>query len=261
VASDLADLDGDGDLDWILSSFGAGLWRIYVNDGAGHFTFDQDISAPSNPSCAVPLDFDNDGDIDLALSDEISDVVVLMQNTSGPSPICPPAPASCREPIESGKASLTLKDRTPDSGDQIVWKWVKGPVTPKADYGDPLTSDEFALCIYDAGLLLTSASAPAGGACSGKPCWTDKPTNLTYRNRVGSTSGTQSVKLKEGLVDGKASIAVKAKGVKVVMPDLGAITGPVTVQLHRSGGGPCFGATYSAPFQKSDATQLKDKSD
>jgi hypothetical protein len=77
VASDLADLDGDGDLDWILSSFGAGLWRIYVNDGAGHFTFDQDISAPSNPSCAVPLDFDNDGDIDLALSDEISDVVVL----------------------------------------------------------------------------------------------------------------------------------------------------------------------------------------
>lgn len=261
VASDLADLDGDGDLDWILSSFGAGLWRIYVNDGAGHFTFDQDISAPSNPSCAVPLDFDNDGDIDLAMSDEIADVVVLMQNTSGPSPICPPAPASCREPIESGKASLTLKDRTPDSGDQIVWKWIKGPVTPKADYGDPLTSDEFALCIYDAGLLLTSASAPAGGACSGKPCWTDKPTNLTYRNRVGSTSGTQSVKLKEGLVDGKASIAVKAKGMKVVMPDLGAITGPVTVQLHRSGGGPCFGATYSAPFQKSDATQLKDKSD
>ena len=110
-------------------------------------------------------------------------------------------------------------------------------------------------------MLLTSASAPAGGACSGKPCWTDKPTNLTYKNRVGSTNGTQSVKLKEGLVDGKASIAVKAKGVKVVMPDLGAITGPVTVQLHRSGGGPCFGATYSAPFQKSDATQLKDKSD
>jgi hypothetical protein len=85
----------------------------------------------------------------------------------------------------SGKASLTLKDRTPDSGDQIVWKWVKGPVTPKADYGDPLTSDEFALCIYDVGLLLTSASAPAGGVCSGKPCWTDKPTNLTYRNCIG----------------------------------------------------------------------------
>jgi hypothetical protein len=110
-------------------------------------------------------------------------------------------------------------------------------------------------------VLLTSASAPAGGACSGKPCWTDKPTSLTYENRVGSTSGTQSVKLKEGLVDGKASIAVKAKGVKVVMPNLGSITGPVTVQLHRSGGGACFGATYSAPFQKSDATQLKDKSD
>ena len=48
-ASDLADLDGDGDLDWVLSSFGAGLWRIYVNDGAGHFTFDQDISRTVEP--------------------------------------------------------------------------------------------------------------------------------------------------------------------------------------------------------------------
>jgi hypothetical protein len=260
-ASDLADLDGDGDLDWILSSFGAGIWRIYVNDGAGHFTFDQDITAPSSPSCAVPLDFDNDGDIDLALSDEIADVVLLMQNSSGPSPLCPPAPASCREPVESGKASLTIKDKTPDTADQIVWKWVKGPVTPKADYGDPLTTDDFALCIYDAGALLTSLTAPAGGTCRGKPCWTSKPTTLTYKNSTGSTSGTQGVKLKEGLVAGKASIEVKAKGVKIVMPNLDDITGPVTVQLHRSGGLPCFGATYSPPFQKSDATQLIDKAD
>src|SRR5437867_12977249 len=40
----------------------------------------------------------------------------------------------------------------------------------------------------------------------------------------------------------------KAKGLNVAMPDLGALTGPLTVQLQRSGGGPCFGATFSAPF-------------
>jgi hypothetical protein len=85
--------------------------------------------------------------------------------------------------------------------------------------------------------------------------------DVKYRSRDGSSTGAQTVKLKEGLVDGKASILLKAKGAKVVMPDLDALTGPVTVQLYRSGGGPCFGATYSAPFRASDATLFKDKSD
>ena len=80
VSSDLGDLDGDGDLDWILSSFGGGFWRLYENDGTGTFTFWEQIDAPNNPSCAIPLDIDNDGDLDLALTDEIADVVVLMEN-------------------------------------------------------------------------------------------------------------------------------------------------------------------------------------
>ena len=87
------------------------------------------------------------------------------------------------------------------------------------------------------------------------------PTSLGYRNRDASPSGTTAMKLKEGLVDGKASIAVVGKGVKVQMPDLSAVGGPVVAQLHRSGGGPCFGATFSAPFQKSDATIFRDTSD
>ena len=80
VSSDLGDLDGDGDLDWILSSFSGGFWRLYRNNGSGTFTFWQEIDAPNNPSCAIPLDIDNDGDLDLALTDEIADVVILMEN-------------------------------------------------------------------------------------------------------------------------------------------------------------------------------------
>jgi hypothetical protein len=45
------------------------------------------------------------------------------------------------------------------------------------------------------------------------------------------------------------------------MPALDAMTGPVTIQLHRSGGGPCFGATFSAPFLRQEATQLVDRAD
>jgi hypothetical protein len=262
-SSKLGDLDGDGDLDWVLSSFGAGLWRVYLNDGNGNFTLDQDIPADSNPSCSVLIDVDNDGDLDLVLSDEIADTVKIMQNGNGPSPLCPPAPAVCRTPFVAGKAALLLRDRTPDKGDQLAWKWSKGPVTPLSDYGDPLTSDAYALCLYDAGTLIASADAAAGGVCGtkGKACWAAKPTSLAYKNHATSPSGTLSIGLKQGLIDGKASIAYKAKGVKLAMPDLGALTGPVVVQLQRSGGGPCFGATYSAPFVKSDATIFKDKSD
>jgi hypothetical protein len=83
VSTDLADIDGDGDLDWILSSYGAGLWYVYLNDGAGHFSPLTQVVAPSNPSCAVPMDVDNDGDMDLVLTDEIADQVVILLN------VCP----------------------------------------------------------------------------------------------------------------------------------------------------------------------------
>ena len=260
-SSKLGDLDGDGDLDWVLSSFGAGLWRIYLNDGTGTFTLDQDIDADSNPSCSVLIDVDNDGDLDLVLSDEIADTVKIMQNGNGPSALCAPAPATCRTPSVPGKASLRMKHKTPDTGDQLAWRWVKGPTTPLSDYGDPIGSDDYALCLYDAGTLLTSVDASHGGTCRGRPCWTAKSTSLAYKNPDRSATGTQTIALKQGLTDGSASITVKAKGTKIPMPDLGALTGPIVVQLQQSGGAPCFGATYSAPFLRNDGTTFSDRAD
>ena len=71
----------------------------------------------------------------------------------------------------------------------------------------------------------------------------------------------KKLSLVQGTTDGKAKITVAGKGVPLLMPDLGDITGPVDVQLHRSGGEPCFGSTFSAPFTKSDGTIFKDKAD
>ncbi|MEE8141668.1 MAG: FG-GAP-like repeat-containing protein, partial [Planctomycetota bacterium] len=78
LATDLGDLDGDGDLDWILASFN-GDWRLFVNIGQGMFQFQQEFPAPDAASCSLMMDFDNDGDLDLALIDELEDVVILMQ--------------------------------------------------------------------------------------------------------------------------------------------------------------------------------------
>jgi len=260
-ATDLGDVDGDGDLDWVLSGFVGGLWKLYLNDGAGNFTFDQQFAATANPSCAVLLDVDNDGDLDMALTDEIDDTVTILQNTNGPSPLCPAAPAVCRGSAASGKSSLLMKDKSVDTGDRLVWKWAAGLATPKADYGDPLGSDDYDICLYDQGTLLTSVTADGGGLCAGKPCWTEKPTSFVYKDKDLTPTGAQALQLVEGLVDGKAKITLKAKGVPLALPDLGALVGPIDVRLHRSGGGPCFGSTFSPPFLKSDAATFKDRAD
>jgi hypothetical protein len=79
LATDLGDLDGDGDLDWLTSSF-SGDWFVFTNNGSGTFTFDQEFLAPQAASCAVLVDIDNDADLDLALIDELADVVILQLN-------------------------------------------------------------------------------------------------------------------------------------------------------------------------------------
>ncbi len=78
LATDLGDLDGDGDLDWVLSSFD-GDWSLLRNDG-GAFALDQEFPAPAAASCALLMDVDNDRTLDLALIDELADVVVVMRH-------------------------------------------------------------------------------------------------------------------------------------------------------------------------------------
>jgi hypothetical protein len=82
LATDLGDLDGDGDLDWVTSSF-AGDWMLFANAGDGTFSLDQEFTASQAASCSLLMDLDSDGDLDLALIDELEDEVILMENPTG----------------------------------------------------------------------------------------------------------------------------------------------------------------------------------
>ena len=259
VGSVLGDLDDDGDLDWVVSSFSGGRWHVFVNDGTGTFTEDPEIIAISNPSCATMLDVDGDGDLDLSLTDEIADVVRILRNDAGATPLCPDAPDFCRQPAP-GKGNLLMVDKADDTKDRLTWKWTKGAATTKAEFGDPINTDEYALCFYDGGTLLTSAVV--AGTCGTKPCWSDKPTGFVFRNKnkTVAPSGIQSVTLKAGAA-GKAGITVKGKGVSLALPAPGGLSGPIDVQLHRNGSGICWGATFSPPFKKNTGGVLKDASD
>ena len=98
LATDLGDLAGDGDLDWITSSFnGNFIW--FLNDGNGVFTLQETFVPTAAASCALVVDVDNDGDLDLALIDESADEVIILQN-QGPEAI--PAASSAGLTVLTG---------------------------------------------------------------------------------------------------------------------------------------------------------------
>lgn len=179
----------------------------------------------------------------------------------GPSTMCGSMPETgCRRPTVPLKSILTMKNKTPDSGDRVTWKWLHGAATPKGDFGIPLSLTDYEVCIYNGTSLVSRACAPAGGTCDGRPCWKDLKHGYKYRQRDFSAGLKNSLQiiLKEG-EEGKATIKVKGKGMTPMIPTL-PMSQPVTVQIV-NGGGFCWEAIYSAPALKNDAGGFKDKSD
>jgi hypothetical protein len=162
----------------------------------------------------------------------------------------------CRLPTASGKGMLAVKNRPERKSDRVQWTWAAGAATTKPDFGNPAsTATGYALCVYDAsGAIVHGTSAPGGGSCDGKPCWKETATGFKYRKR-GAASSLQ-IALKSG-ADGKAKIGVIEKGTPGPALPLGQ---PARVQLV-NGAGACWESSFSAPAQKNDASQFKDKND
>jgi cysteine-rich repeat protein len=172
---------------------------------------------------------------------------------------CTPAPlAGCRT-ADSGKSQLQLKDKPLDTKDQGQWKYGRGAITPKTDFGSPLVDTGYQLCLYANGSKVSDALIPAAGTCSGKPCWKENAKGFQYKNKLAMPDGVTQLKLKEGTVAGKTQIQVKLKGDPIDMPDL-PLALPVRVQIKNSNG-ICWETTHSAPASKNDDLQYKDKND
>lgn len=79
IATDLGDLDGDGDLDWVTSNF-FGPYHVHLNQGDGTFVLATTLPQPSNGSCSLLVDLDDDRDLDIVTVDEIADVIEIWRN-------------------------------------------------------------------------------------------------------------------------------------------------------------------------------------
>jgi acyl-homoserine lactone acylase PvdQ len=172
---------------------------------------------------------------------------------------CGNLPASgCRLPTIAAASQLVLKDRTPDTADRLLWRWRKGAATSLADFGNPLASTDYALCVYDGGsALVSSANAPAAGTCGTRPCWRQTSSGFKYGDRDLTPDGLQRITLVAG-PSGVARIVVKGKGALLDIPTLPLLPLPARVQLV-NGDGVCWEADYSIPI-RNQSDQFKAKS-
>ena len=157
--------------------------------------------------------------------------------------------AECAVPGPGGRASLMLRDRDPDGGDLARWAW-RSPTAPH-DFGDPIATDDYALCVYAgaAEALWLSGNAPAGDTCAGQPCWKglgapplSEGAEYFDRERTPNGIGTLVLSAKPP----RTRIKLKARGPLLGLPAFGSLDLPVRVQLQRTGTA-CWEATFDTP--------------
>src|SRR4029450_8434212 len=73
---------------------------------------------------------------------------------------CPSLPDSC---IVATKNQLVIKkDATNSAKNKLIWKWLKGAPATQMNFADPVTTAEYAFCLYVGGSLEASATVPPG---------------------------------------------------------------------------------------------------
>jgi hypothetical protein len=196
--------------------------------------------------------------------DQSADATIHLTVKAANPPLCANGPVTgCRRPMHPQGSVLKIKNTTPDLADRLTWKWTFGAATTKADFGSPLATTGYQLCVYDgAGHTIARASAPPGGTCGGRPCWRESSSQFTYKSNDRQPNGrprsSVRLKLRPG-ADGHAKIQLQGRGVHLDLQPLPAAQ-PVTVQL-KSSDGTCWDAVFSTPAQRDDGMQFRDKSD
>ena len=162
---------------------------------------------------------------------------------------CPLTPATCRT---AAKGLLLLKNRDDDGKDQVIWKWIKGASTTSAEFGDPRTDADYALCLYTGGAQALAAELDVAASSQ----WSALGSSGFKFYDSAAANGAQRISMK-GSAANKSKILVKGRG--AALPDLLDGAGaelPVTVQLLNQRNGQCWGSTF-ATASPNDASRLK----
>jgi cysteine-rich repeat protein len=172
---------------------------------------------------------------------------------------CRATPRSeCRGSVQSGAGTLKLKRRDSTMPLRLDWSFRAGAATSTEDWGDPLASDSYSLCVYDGDVLHSATTMVAGADCDGRACWRERARGFQFD---GEVAGTRLKLVTKAGADGRTSIRFSGRGVTAPAPE--QIVGPLAVQLVTTGGTAerCWNSTFSAPFLEQRATELRARAD
>jgi hypothetical protein len=179
---------------------------------------------------------------------------------------CAASPLSgCRSVTKSKRSLLLLRDLSDSRFDGIIWLWNHGAATTKEEFGDPVNSTVYNLCMYDSigdtPSFVLGSNLPALSDCNqARPCWRSTSSGYRYLDPRGVNNGTRLVTLSKG-EDGKARLLYIARGVNTFIPDLPLDQDhQVIVQLKNSNG-LCWEARYNAKALVNRRTLFVDRSD
>lgn len=157
--------------------------------------------------------------------------------------ICTSAPRNdCRHPVDEEKARVEIRNSELAPKDRFAWKWAGRASINVLAFGDPVTTNDVVVCLYDASApgdpLRFELRAPAGSTCGTRPCWKATASGFKYKNPGGAGTGISGIVLKASTI-GKAQVTVKAQGVPLSDAGLPAppLATPLMVQLQVLGAG------------------------
>ncbi|MBI3782288.1 MAG: Ig-like domain-containing protein [Deltaproteobacteria bacterium] len=169
-------------------------------------------------------------------------------------PLCPPTPQSgCRT---GQRASLWIKRDVAGKRDALRFSLTKGQSSALADFGNPMTSTAFALCVYDASGAVEAVRVPPGGMCGRKPCWkTTAGASYAYADRNAAHDGITRILLHSSAA-AASKLVVWGKGDGLPAPRL-PLQGAVTAQVTATNG-MCFEADFAVDsVRKNDGIVFK----
>jgi cysteine-rich repeat protein len=167
-------------------------------------------------------------------------------------PVCTAAMRSC----SSGGGGGTSLKASADTGRgaRLLWKLPGGPSSTIDALGDPTSTTNYALCVFDRSGAEPSILFAAGGVAGDS--WRASGSGFSFsQKKEDALQGVTRMAVKSG---DRTKATVKAGGPNLVLPPI-PVPLPLTVQLQMSDGG-CFEASYSSAASNADG-ELKANAD
>lgn len=173
--------------------------------------------------------------VDLATQGERSEADLL---TAGEPPICPFVPrAGCKV---APRTSLSWVDKPDDEGDRLMWRFTGGEATSASDLGQPQTTTDYAICVYDgaAPTRIATLLVPAASAT-----WSSTRDGLRYSDTAAVRDGVRAIQIKPR--GDRTRLIARGRGTSLPDIDLSALAAPVLIQLNNDAGA-CWQSSFTS---------------